>query len=144
MSNTAEKLNEVLRGERAAAETYKQVLEKVGTNPDADPLRVIQSQHFDAVLTLKNHVKLHGEEPESSSGAWGTFAKSVVGSSKIFGDKAALKALKEGEEHGLKQYEELHNEAELGSNLRELVQNKFIPNQKRHIETIEQVINKIS
>lgn len=47
------------------------------------------------------------ETPVHDSGAWGEWAKLVMGTAKLLGDKAALKALKEGEESGLKEYQDL-------------------------------------
>ena len=53
---------------------------------------------------LRDEVARRGGEPATGSGAWGTFAKLVEGGAKAFGKKAAIAALEEGEDHGLKQY----------------------------------------
>ena len=42
--------------------------------------------------------------PAKSSGPWGSFAKVVEGTAKVLGEKAAVAALEEGEDHGLKDY----------------------------------------
>ena len=55
---------------------------------------------------LRDRIRNLGGEASDSSGAWGTWAQIVQGTMNLFGDKSALKALKEGEEHGLKDYEE--------------------------------------
>ena len=52
-------------------------------------------------LVLRRLVNVFGEDNDTSSGAWGTFAKAVEGSAKLLGNKAAIRALKTGEEHGV-------------------------------------------
>jgi uncharacterized protein (TIGR02284 family) len=138
---TAEKLNDVLRGERSAVETYKQALSKLTTDPRADGLREIQADHLHAVSSLKRHVSIRGKDPETSSGAWGGVAKSVMGTAKIFGDKATLKALKQGEEHGLNQYNDLIQDSNVEPVVRDMVRNTMIPKQKEHIRKIERIMD---
>src|SRR5688500_4016587 len=103
--NTVDQLNSMLRGEIAATETYQQALAKVGAEPGADELRSIHVDHRETANEFRQHVHQHGGKPDQDSGAWGAFAKAVEGSAKVFGDTAALKALKEGEEQGISSYE---------------------------------------
>lgn len=98
-------LNELLRGEMSAIETYRQALEKVGTESGVQDLHRFAKDHRDAADQLWRHIEQHGGEPSESSGAWGAWAQAVEGTAKLFGNAAALKALKEGEEHGLKSYQ---------------------------------------
>ena len=99
-------LNSLLRGELAATETYQQALAKVGNDPKAAELRRIHVEHRTAANTLRQHIHGHGGKPDQDSGVWGAFAKAIEGAATIFGNKAALKALKEGEERGIKDYDE--------------------------------------
>src|SRR5438046_1852678 len=99
---TIDTLNKLLRGEIAATETYQQAMGKVGQEPGADALRQLHDEHRTAANTLRQHVHQHGGKPDQGSGSWGAFAKAVAGTAKLFGNSAALKALKEGEEHGIK------------------------------------------
>jgi uncharacterized protein (TIGR02284 family) len=98
-------LNSLLRGEMAAVETYQQALEKLRDTKARPELERMLGEHRDAVHTLREHIGDRGWEPDQSAGAWGAFAKAVEGTAKMFGARAALKALKEGEEHGVKQYQ---------------------------------------
>ena len=59
----------------------------------------------------------------------------------LFGDTSALKSLKEGEEHGLKDFEEALNENSIDSASRELIANQLIPQQQRHVGLIDQLMN---
>lgn len=61
-----------------------------------------------------------GGEPATSSGPWGTFAKLVEGGAAAFGDKAALRALEEGEDHGRDDYR--RDLADLDASARQFVE----------------------
>jgi len=99
-------LNGLLRGELAATETYQQAIAKVTKGPGATELRQIHVEHREAANTLRQHIRHLGDKPDQGSGPWGAFAKAVESTAKIFGNAAAIKALKEGEETGVKDYED--------------------------------------
>ncbi len=102
-------LNSLLRGEISAAETYRMAIDKVADSDNAANaglLREIQEEHGRAAQGIRDRIRELGGEPSDSSGAWGAWAKTVQGTMNLFGDAAALKSLKEGEEHGLKDYQE--------------------------------------
>jgi demethoxyubiquinone hydroxylase (CLK1/Coq7/Cat5 family) len=134
-------LDSLLRGEMSAIETYRMAIEKLaGSNdPVAAQLQGIQRDHRDAADALWHYLERKGERPSEGSGAWGAFAKAVEGTATLLGNKAALKALKEGEEHGLKEHEEaLDDDAispELGSLLR-----TFVIRQQAHVQTLDRLL----
>jgi uncharacterized protein (TIGR02284 family) len=136
-------LNSLLRGEIAATETYQQALTKVGNEPEAMPLRRIHVEHREAANTLRQHVHKHGGKPDQDSGAWGMFAKTVEGAAKIFGDTAALKALKEGEEHGVKQYEEALKDGDLPADCQTLIRTTLLPQTREHISALDRMMASI-
>ena len=131
----------LLRGEISATETYEKALKQVGDEPGAQELRRIATEHRDAVNLLRNQITLEGDAPDDDSGAWGAFARTVQGTANVFGDKSALKALKEGEEHGLKEYrdalEDRHTPAELGR----VIRDDLLPRQQEHIRTLDRLID---
>src|SRR2546428_2687651 len=135
MGDTGEsvrQLNSLLRGEISAAETYRMAIEKVadGDNvANAGLLREIQEEHGRAAQAIRDRIRELGGEPSDSSGAWGAWAKFTEGMANLFGDTASLKALKEGEEHGLKDYVSGLNDIDASS--ADLVQNQLIPAQRR-------------
>jgi hypothetical protein len=55
----------------------------------------------------------------------------------LFGDASALKSLKEGEEHGLKDYQDALEDDELDEMSRRLVENELIPRQRKHIAALD-------
>ena len=135
-------LNSLLRGEISAAETYRMAIDKVADGSDATNaglLREIQEEHGRAAQGIRDRIRELGGEPSDSSGAWGAWAKTVQGTMNLFGDAAALKSLKEGEEHGLKDYQEAMDDVDPSS--AQLIQNQLIPAQQRHINLLDQLIN---
>jgi uncharacterized protein (TIGR02284 family) len=135
-------LNSLLRGEMSAIETYRQAIEKFAGEPETDQLRAFQRDHRDAADALWHHIERHGGKPSEGSGPWGSFAKAIEGAAKLLGDTAALKALKEGEEHGLKDYQDALDNGNLPTDCRELVLS-FIPKMRQHIEAIDQLMARV-
>src|SRR4051794_38466224 len=141
-------LNSLLRGEIAAAETYRMAIDKFaggqGASPDASNvglLRQIQEEHGRAAQGIRDRITELGGEASDTSGAWGVWAKTVQGTMNLLGDASSLKALKEGEEHGLKDYQEALDDMDAPS--AQLIQNQFIPAQQKHINLLDQLINSV-
>ena len=138
-------LNSFLRGEISAAETYRMAIDKAGDSQknaaNLGLLREMQEEHGRAAQAIRDRIRELGGEPSDSSGAWGAWAKFTQGTANLFGDASSLKSLKEGEEHGLKDYEEGIDDIDATS--AELVQNQLIPAQQRHINLLDQLINAV-
>jgi uncharacterized protein (TIGR02284 family) len=139
-----DQLNSLLRGEISAVETYQLAIEKIDDEhaSDATALRAIAQEHGEDAQALRESIQELGGEADDSSGPWGSWAKTVQGVAKLFGDASALKALKEGEEHGLKDYEEALDDVDEAS--RTLIATRLIPNQRRHIATLDGMIEKVA
>jgi uncharacterized Zn-binding protein involved in type VI secretion len=98
--SSVDKLNEFLRGEMSAVETYQMALDKLeGTSAARDELIVNLKSHQDRVIALQDAIVAVGGTPAKSSGPWGAFAKLVEGAAKVLGEKAAIDALEEGEDY---------------------------------------------
>jgi uncharacterized protein (TIGR02284 family) len=137
-------LNSLLRGEISACETYRMAIDKVAasdqiTMDNVSILREIEGEHDQAAQQLRQRIGQLGGQPCDSSGAWGAWAQAVQGTMNLFGDASALKSLKEGEEHGLKDYEEALDDVDTGS--RQLIAGELIPRQQRHLSLIDQLMN---
>ena len=136
-----EDLHAILRGEISARQTYEQALEKVDSHPESQKLRNLLNDHKFAENFWRKELKMKDEKPESDSGAWGTVAQTVIGAAKVFGETSTLRALKEGEEYGLKQYRDLLESEQISPTLKTKINNVFIPNQKKHIERIDTLMS---
>jgi uncharacterized protein (TIGR02284 family) len=133
-------LNSLLRGEMSAIETYRQAREKVTPGePGAAELERFQLDHRDAADALWHHIEQHGGKPSEGSGAWGSWAKTVEGTAKLLGNAAALKALKEGEEHGLKDYQDALEDKNLPADCQTLIRG-FLEKQRQHIAVLDRLI----
>ena len=149
MNDTGEavrQLNSLLRGEISAAETYRMAIDKVADGggaglANAGLLREIQEEHGRAAQGLRDRIRELGGEASDSSGAWGAWAKTVQGTMNLFGDASALKSLKEGEEHGLKDYQEAVDDVD--ATTAQLISNQLIPAQQRHINLLDQLIGSV-
>jgi uncharacterized protein (TIGR02284 family) len=144
IQETNDKLNELLRGERSAVETYQQAFEKVGDDPRADELHAVAADHRHAVQMLAERVVAGGGEPAKDSGALGTWNKTVMGTAKIFGDKASLGALRLNEERGKKVYQDILLEKLMDPVCRDLIQNQLLPKQISHIHTLDRLIETLN
>jgi len=129
-SETIRGLNELLRGELAALETYNQALSVVaGDGETENDLRECQASHRERVDRLRMEIIARGGTPDESSGAWGVFAKAVEGTAKTVGQKMAINALEAGEDHGMKEYEDLL--PKLDGAARDIIQTVIYPQQMR-------------
>jgi uncharacterized protein (TIGR02284 family) len=139
-NTTISTLNSLLRGELSAIETYEQALAKLGASMGAGELRQIQSEHREAAAALRAQIQEHGGQPDQGSGAWGAFARTVEGTAKLFGAHAALKALKEGEEHGIKQYEAALRDQNFPRAFETEVAGRLLPRARAHLAALDRMI----
>ena len=121
-------LNECLRGELSAVETYDLALAAVNDLEVARVLRQLRDQHEQRVLRLRDAIRHHGGQPVASSGAWGLFAKLVQRGADLLGDRALAAALEEGEDHGVKTY--TRHAEDFRREVRELVLGELLPAQR--------------
>lgn len=66
----------------------------------------------------------------------------VMGTAKLLGDKAALKALKEGEESGLKDYQEVLQDATAPGEVKTLI-NGLVAKQQAHIGALDRLMARL-
>jgi demethoxyubiquinone hydroxylase (CLK1/Coq7/Cat5 family) len=128
-SDTIDTLNSFLRGEISAVETYRQAIEKLRDKPEASTLLECMRSHEQRVSLLSSDIRRRGGEPAQASGPWGAFAKLVEGGAKLFGAKAAIAALEEGEDHGRDDYK--RDAPKLEPDARAFVQQQIVPEQQR-------------
>lgn len=135
-------LSGLLRGELAAVETYQHALDKLAGGPGTVELRRILADHREAADDLRLQVRLAGGGTESSSGIWGAFASAVEGVASLLGNAAALQALKQGEESGIRSYEEALEDEELSPQSHELVSTKLLPQTQGHLALLNRLISR--
>lgn len=136
-------LKSCLRGELASVQTYQQALEKIrsehGNDPRFQQLAGMLEDHRESAARLRSLITQMGGTPSDDAGAWGTWSKTVMGTAKLLGDKAALKALKEGEESGVKQYEELSRDAQAPAEVR-AAGDAILAKHRGHVAVLDRLI----
>lgn len=136
-------LNNLLRGEISAVETYTQAIEKFKKPEERNVSNVltrIRDEHSETVRTLRERVLAHGGTPSEGAGVWGMFANTVEGAAKLFGPQTALAALKQGELFGKEQYEKVSGQADVSAEAKYLISGELMNRCQSHIATIEQLI----
>lgn len=129
--SSVDQLNSFLRGELSAVETYRMALDKIDqTSPTRLEIEQCMQSHQERVQALREQIIALGGSPSESSGPWGVFAKAVQGTAKVFGDKAAIAALEEGEDHGLKDYKDELDDSDLDVQSRQLLTTQLLPAQQ--------------
>lgn len=138
-----ETIDTLLKDELSATESYQQALDKVREDASlgkADMLVPLYEDHKEAVTSLQALIRELGGTPAEDSGAWGTWAKIVLGGANILGKEVALNALKEGEKNGAEDYENALQENELPADVRALIETKLLPAQQAHIRTLDRLL----
>lgn len=129
--SSVDQLNSFLRGELSAVETYRMALDKLDRmSPTRAELEACLASHHERVTALREAIIAIGGKPSDSSGPWGAFAKAVEGTAKVFGDKAAIAALEEGEDHGLRDYKGELDDTDLDFQSKSLLMSRLLPAQQ--------------
>jgi len=128
-TQTVNHLNSFLRGELAAVETYRLALNKLDQSPHRALLEHCERSHAARARIIAEEVRTRGGQPSDGSGPWGTFAKLVEGSAAALGEKAAISALEEGEDHGRDDYR--RDLPDLDPGARHRIESDVIPEQNR-------------
>ena len=124
-----EQLNSFLRGEISAVETYRQALEALRSSTYGSKLAECKQSHEQRVAILTEEIRRLGGTPAQSSGAWGSFVKLVEGGAAALGEKSAIAALEEGEDHGNADYK--RDVAKLDPMVRAVIEQRVLPLQLR-------------
>lgn len=129
MQKNVEQLNSFLRGEISAVETYRQAIESLKSSTASTTLSECMQSHQQRVSILAGEIRRLGGEPASSSGAWGAFTKLIEGGAATLGEKTAIAALEEGEDHGNADYK--RDLTKLDGAARTVVEQQVLPLQLR-------------
>lgn len=134
-------LGGLVRDELSAVETYRQALDKVGEQgASGQELRGIETEHEEFAGLLRERMTQLGLEAPENSGLWGAWAKAVEGTAKVIGNRAAIVALKEGEEHGVRDYESALSDDALDPKIKQLIGAELLPRTRAHIPVLERLL----
>jgi len=131
-------LNRLLRGEMAALDTYTQCIAKLEDGTTKQRLEGLRDSHRMRRDIIHNRVRLLGGTPDEHSGTWGAIASLFEGGASAFGEQAALRALAEGEMHGLRRYDRL---GDVSSPTRTFVNTQLLPEQERTANALTALVD---
>ena len=125
---SAAKLEECLRGEISAVETYGLALKSVHHVGLHHALQQLLDSHSRRVEQIRQQIGRAGAEAPTGSGVWGAFTKVFQAGANLLGDRAAIGALEEGEDRGLAMYKE--DLTGCDASTRSFIETKLLPEQQ--------------
>lgn len=140
-TDSLDTLDSLLRGELSAIETYSQAIHKFPESAHHSTLHALRSTHQANVGALRRMINRTGGDPPTSSGLWGTFAKAVEGTAALVGEALAIKALKEGEEHGIKEYEDAVD-GNVSAAAAHQIREEILPTLRENVATLDGIIDR--
>ena len=129
----------LLRGELSAIETYTQAIAKFDADIERSALEGIRFDHENSANRLRDHLREMGAEPANDSGTWGSFANILEAAAKALGESPALAVLKQGEEHGIDEYEEALRDSGVMTEMKSVIRESLLPPLSQHIITLNQL-----
>lgn len=135
-------LDDLMRGEMAALKAYDQALSEIKDKKQRERLEAIRNDHEKAISKLSHYVAGKPDllKETEDAGPWGTFSKTWVKGRGLTGNEGALKALRQGEEHGVNEYEEALKDESLSNDLKQTIRTELLPKQREHIKQIKSLI----
>jgi len=148
------KIKHLLNTEISAVETYEQALQEkewkvLGPDPQVQALFHILVDHVQAASQLATEVqRLRPVNGTKATKGWDSLshlrmdAARLFGDANPFGDKAALEALKEGEESGLKEYQAVLRHDALSPEVKPLI-GSLETKQHAHVRALEDLMMRV-
>lgn len=130
-------LNSFLKNELTAVETYAQVIEKSKSTDLTSSLTNLQLSHRKRADLLRQKIQSLGGQPADSGGMWGGVAKLMQGSSNLFGEKAAVSTLEEGEDRGRDEYR--RDVDKLSPECQRFIEQEIMPEQLRSHDAMHMI-----
>jgi bacterioferritin (cytochrome b1) len=134
--NGLDEVQALHRGELAAVATYDQAIAKTDREAFKTTLSRIRDEHRSAADSLRARVVALGGTPATEAGPWGAWTKLVTGASGALGDDPLLGTLKTGEKHGIDEYEDAIEDAEVDAATKDLSRT-LLAKQREHVAALE-------
>ncbi|MCK8817602.1 PA2169 family four-helix-bundle protein [Natroniella sulfidigena] len=133
-NQSIEKLNELLKGEKMAANIYEETKGLQGDSQVKDFLEDFAQDHHRHAQQLEKRINQLGGNPNENIGMSGVMANMMAKLNAIRGPKHLLNQIYKGESMGVKAYEERINDLDPLS--QEIVQ-ELIKEDKEHLRKFE-------
>lgn len=136
-STCASFCNKLLRGEISAIESYQKAIHESDNAQHTQILEQIMGEHRKSVEALRHHVTAMGAVPDTDSGPWGSFAQTVTSAATVLGESTTFSALIQGEEHGIREYEEALNDQDVMSEIKSVFRDTLLPRLQKHVSLLK-------
>ena len=141
-ASTLWQLGSFCRGEMAAAEAYTTAMLHELLVPFYTLLRVCRASHSKRARLLQQRIAQLGGTPPETSGAWGAVVDVIEEAAADISANAAIRALAEGENHGLRNYHAGMSSLDPGT--QSFVRRELLPGQletRRNIEALRRSLS---
>lgn len=133
-------VNGLIRDELTTLEGYHEARAKV-RGVTATELRRLENDHEKAAAMLQEKLAERGIEPATRAGGRGGLSRLWESAASVFGEKAVLRALKDEEEQGIKDYERVLDDDETPPDIRALIRMELLPQAKAHIPVLDRFLS---
>ena len=140
VARDTEALNTLLRGELAAVESYDRAMPEFEQQPAAAELHRIRDAHAEAAAVLRDCVARAGGTPADGTGAWGAFTAVVTGAAAALGPATVLRALHEGERHGVSEVEDALTGDRIDTHTPHLIRSQLLPRCRQHVLDLDRLM----
>lgn len=130
-------LKKILLAENSAIEVYKQVLRKFPDYEGNNDLKNILIGHKKAAEFWKIQLRSKDIHIKESSGPWGNVVATFSETAKLNSEGKTLSALKEGEAHGLSEYEGLLHNNKINFQSNSFIRNICLDQQRKHMAMLD-------
>lgn len=129
----------LVKDELAAVETYESALARFD-GAAAVELRRIKGEHADSLRRLREILFDLDLDPPARPGLWGAFAEAAEGAASRIDAAAALRVLKEGEEHGIRQYRKAIDDDRIAPGVKNLICETLLPRIWSHVSALDRLL----
>lgn len=139
---TVDVCNELLHGEICAIDTYTRAMAKFDKIAEDPVLRRVRSEHQDSAEQLREFVAENGGCPSLDSGMWDTFLPVLTGDAAVPGESFALQALEEGEELGMRDYQDALASPNVPERVKSAIRQQLLPRLSDHVSALQRLRNR--
>ena len=133
-------LNELLRSELSAVETYTHAIGLIEDPTAIAELQRIRDDHRRAERELRECVVERNGVPAGASGVWPAFAATAAAGAKAIGCASLLAPLRQCEEYAIVAFEGALNHEDLHPACHRLIGSDLLPAARRHVDELNRLL----
>jgi hypothetical protein len=138
---TVDTCETLFRAEMLAVETYNRAICRFADSPREHLLERIRTTHERNAHSLRRLIFTHEAEPSACSVFWRGVVQTLDGPALVMLDSTVITLLKEGEEHGIREYREALSSPDVSEQLKELICRELLPTLIDHVVELRLSLN---